>query len=208
MKDQLQHWNHAHAEQWLRSHSQQQTKFAEEVNERIPTNSMLLELGCGEGNDSMYFAEQGHQVIATDFSNVAIEQDKKRWSSPRLQFEVLDMSKPFKYSDNLFDAVYARLSLHYFRDNVTKSIFKEIYRVLKPGGMLCFMCKEVSDGIYGKGDEIEPDMYELDGHVRHFFSERYTKELLADFRAESVEVGKEAIYDRHSAFIKVVATKQ
>lgn len=122
MKDQLQHWNHAHTEQWLHSHSKQQTKFAEEVNVLIPPHSAVLELGCGEGNDSVYSANQGHEVTATDFSDVVIEQDKKRWSSPQLQFEALDMSKPFEYEDELFNVVYARLSLHYFRDSVTNHL--------------------------------------------------------------------------------------
>lgn len=86
MKDQLQHWNNAHIEQWLHSHSEHQTKFAEEVNSFISHKSKILELGCGEGNDSIYFAEQGHLVVATDFSNVATEGNRKRWSNPRLQF--------------------------------------------------------------------------------------------------------------------------
>lgn len=169
----------------------------------------MLELGCGEGNDSIYFANQGHTVTATDFSDIAIKQDKERWSNPRLRFEILDISTPFSWGDKSFSVVYARLSLHYFRDDATKAIFKEIHRVLRPGGLLCCMCKEVRDSIYGKGNEIEPDMYELDGHVRHFFSERYAKRLLeySDLRTEMLETGKETIYDRQSAFIKIVAKK-
>ncbi len=209
MKDQLQHWNNAHTEQWLHSHSEHQTKFAEEVNGFTSHKSKILELGCGEGNDSIYFADQGHSVVATDFSNVAIEGNRKRWSNPRLRFEELDISKPFGFDDNSFQLVYARLSLHYFRDDVTKGIFSEIHRVLNPGGLLCFMCKEVSDGLYGKGEELEHDVYELDGHIRHFFSERYVCELLdhADFHPESIIMGSEMIYDRRSSYIKVRAKK-
>jgi len=42
MKDQLAHWNHAHAEQWLHAHSSQQTDFAEEVNQQIPAQAAAL----------------------------------------------------------------------------------------------------------------------------------------------------------------------
>ena len=209
MKDQRQHWNHAHKEQWLHAHSEHQTEFADEVNKALTPHSKVLELGCGEGNDSIYFAKEGHDVVATDFSDIAIAQDKERWIHDHLRFEEQDISQPFKFADNSFDNVYARLSLHYFPDQTTKAVFQEIKRVLKPGGSLYFMCKATSDSIYGKGEEIEPDMYELDGHVRHFFSEPYVIKLLdqAGFTTESIVSGEEIIYDRQSAFIKVIARK-
>jgi ubiquinone/menaquinone biosynthesis C-methylase UbiE len=209
MKDQREHWNNAHKEQWLHAHSQHQTEFAEEVQKHLPTHAKILELGCGEGNDSVYFAALGHEVTATDFSDVAISQNKERYSNKNLHFEEQDMSQSFSFSDESFDAVYARLSLHYFTDNVTQVLFREISRVLKPNGTLYFMCKAVGDPIYGKGQQIEPDMFELDGHVRHFFSEEYVAQLLnhAGLTSESVITGEEVIYDRQSAFIKVLARK-
>jgi len=209
MKDQLTHWNNAHAEQWLHKHSTNKTAFAKEVGRKISPDSSVLELGCGEGNDSIYFAELGHAIVATDFSDVAIEQDKKRWNHPNLTFKVHDISEALEFGDASFDTVYARLSLHYFTDETTRDIFHEIVRVLKPGGELYFMCKSTDDHIYGQGDEIEADMYELKGHVRHFFSKDYVLSLLddVDLSAKNIETGVEQIYDRQSAFIKVAASK-
>ena len=209
MKDQLLHWNHAHSEQWLHKHSSKKTAFAEETNKQIPASSTILELGCGEGNDSIYFAEQGHTILATDFSDVAIEQDKQRWAHSNLTFKVQDISQPLQFDSAFFDVVYARLSLHYFTDKTTRRIFHEIDRILKPSGILCFMCKSTDDQIYGKGDKIESDMYEFNGHIRHFFSRDYALVLLREsgLSPEHIETGEEMIYDRQSAFIKVVARK-
>jgi ubiquinone/menaquinone biosynthesis C-methylase UbiE len=209
MKDQLTHWNNAHAEQWLHKHSTKHTAYAEEINGQLQAKSTILELGCGEGNDSIYFAEQGHTILATDFSTVAIEQNDKRWTHPNLTFRVQDISKPLQFDDASFDVVYARLSLHYFTNDTTTDIFREITRVLKPGGLLCFMCKSTDDHIYGQGDKIENDMYELNGHIRHFFSPEYVLKLLEEtgINQEHVETGEEKIYDRQSAFIKVIARK-
>ncbi|MDX2776608.1 class I SAM-dependent methyltransferase [Streptomyces caniscabiei] len=209
MKDQLTHWNNAHKEQWLHKHSTKQTAFAEEVQSKIPADASILELGCGEGNDSFFFAEQGHVITATDFSDVVIKQNEGRWSNPRLTFTTQDISQPLQFSDASFNVVYARLSLHYFTDETTRQVFREIARVVKPGGMLCFMCKSTNDHIYGKGEKIEDDMYELKGHVRHFFSPQYAAKLLnnVQLRQTEVQTGEEQIYDRQSAFIKVIATK-
>jgi ubiquinone/menaquinone biosynthesis C-methylase UbiE len=103
--------------------------------------------------------------------------------------------------------VYARLSLHYFSDLTTKRIFSEIARVLKPNGYLCFLCKSTNDPLYGKGNEIEKDMYENKGHVRHFFSKEYATELMQQsFEIQTIEEGEETFYGSQSAFIKVIAT--
>lgn len=209
MKDQKAHWNNAHDKQWLRAHSAKQTAFAEEVNIAITPKSRILELGCGEGNDSIYFAQEGHSIISTDFSDVVITQNKQRYNHPLLRFEVQDISEKLPFDDNSFDVVYARLSLHYFNDVTTRDIIKEIYRVLKTDGCIQFMCKSTDDPIYGEGDEIETDMFELDGHVRHFFSPEYAKDLLesSGFSNIKITAGKEKLYDRMSAFVKGSASK-
>jgi ubiquinone/menaquinone biosynthesis C-methylase UbiE len=209
MKDQLTHWNNAHAEAWLHEHSLKQTGFAEEVNAYIKPATNVLELGCGEGNDSYYFASNGHPIVATDFSDVVVAKNQERWHRKDLTFAVQDISAPLQFEDNSFDVVYARLSLHYFNDETTQKVFKEISRVLRVGGLLCFMCKEVNDPIYGEGTRIEQDMFERDGHVRHFFSEAYARKLLVQsgLAVAHMETGKEQIYERQSAFIKVFAKK-
>lgn len=208
MNDQKQFWNEAHKNKILASHSTRQTSFAEEVNSVIPPNSNILELGCGEGNDSIYFAEHGHEVIATDFADVLIEQNQERYKNPKLQFVSQDTSKPFAFGDEQFDVVYARLSLHYFSDDKTRQVFAEIARVLKPGGRLCLMCKSTEDNLYGKGKELEADMYEFDGHVRHFFSEDYTKDVLSrNFSIDSLRSGQDDLYGRTSSFIQAIGLK-
>ncbi len=209
MRDQHELWNNAHKKHWLQAHSQQQTSFAEIAQATIPQHSTVLELGCGEGNDAAYFASQGHTVVATDFSEIIIAQNSKRYDHAGLQFIRQDISQPLPFPDNSFDAVYARLSLHYFTDAVTRTVFQEIARVLKPGGALCCMCKSTADPIYGKGEKIETDLFELDGHIRHFFSEAYMKRMIdqADLSTEKLVSGTEMIYSRMSGYVQCIAIK-
>lgn len=206
LSPQRQIWDNLHKKGKLDHSFEKQTDFAEEVQNVIPPKSKILELGCGVGNDSFYFAQKGHHVLATDFSHVAIGNNKKRFRENNLQFEVLDMSKPMNFLDNAFDVVYARLSLHYFTDKVTKQIVREIHRILKPNGLLCFLCKSTQDPLYGKSKQIEKDMFDENGHVRHFFSENYVKECLEGmYKIQQLQTGQENFYNSPSAFIKVIA---
>lgn len=207
MNNQKQLWNNAHDKGDISHYSDSTTEFAREVLEVINPSSRILELGCGVGNDSVGFANAGHTVVATDFSEVAIAKNTERFKNgTNLTFQVIDINQPLDIQENDFDVVYARLSLHYFSDKDTKKIFQEIYKVLKPNGYLCFICKSVNDPLYGKGTEVEKDMYELDGHVRHFFSEDYTKSLLKNnYKIEKIESGNEKFYGHDSSYIKVIA---
>ncbi|MFA9288401.1 MAG: class I SAM-dependent methyltransferase [Weeksellaceae bacterium] len=206
MNNQKLHWDALHTQGDIAHYSDKPTDFAQEVLAVIPPNSHLLELGCGVGNDSIAFAQAGHTVVATDFSQVAVAKNKERFKDTQnLSFKVVDMSSPFDFSEK-FDVVYARLSLHYFTDAITRRIIADIYKLLKPGGYLCFICKSTDDPHYGQGTEIDPDMYENKGHIRHFFSETYVRSLLADkFEIVKLDSGKETFYGSESGFVKVVA---
>lgn len=207
MKDQKQLWDRAHKDGETSHYSSRPTEFAEEVIKIIQPLSKILELGCGVGNDSIAFASAGHHVLATDFSEVAIRKNAERFKgNSNLAFETLDMSQPFRFSDNEFDVVYSRLSLHYFNDETTRKIFSEIQRVLKPDGHLYFICKSINDPLYGKGEKIEKDMFENEGHIRHFFSDEYAASLLGNnFKIEKIESGDDKFYGSDSAYVKVIA---
>lgn len=207
MDDQKQLWDKAHQAGEINRYSNAPTEFADEVIKIMQPTSKILELGCGAGNDSVVFVTGGHQVIATDFSDIAIRKNSERFKNiSNLTFETLDVSHPFRFSDNEFDVVYARLSLHYFTDEITRKIFSEIHRVIKPNGYLCFICKSINDPLYGKGTEIEKDMFKFEGHTRHFFSEEYAKSLLGkSFKIEKMESGDDKFYGNDSAYVKVIA---
>ncbi len=210
ISDQKHHWDQLHRQNALKAYSHNPTNFAKEVNRFISPRSKILELGCGLGNDSVFFAKQDLTVVATDFSDEVIGQNVKNYRNiSRLSFKVMDMSKtPLPFKNNSFDCVYARLSLHYFLDKVTQNIIKEIYRILKQDGLLLFICKSTEDLSYGKGSKIEKDVYELNGHIRHFFSEEYAKDLLKNgFKILLLKSGQGVFYGEKSGYIKVVARK-
>ncbi len=189
----------------------QVSKFVKECLDYFPDNGKILELGCGIGKDSIYLAQNGFNVTALDFYSEAIKRAKQDSSNKKIKqidFLVHDISKKLKLNDNSFDVIFAHLSLHYFTDKVTRKIFQEINRVIKISGILCVCCKSINDPLYGQGEKIEKDIYIKNGHVRHFFSEKYIKDLIKDnFEIVKLYSGTTKFYKSKAAFVKLVARK-
>ncbi|MFA6537706.1 MAG: class I SAM-dependent methyltransferase [Patescibacteria group bacterium] len=165
----------------------------------------LLDLGCGAGQDAVYFAKQGLRVTAADFSESGLRFVPG--GVKNLESVCLDISD-LNLKNNSFDVIYAHLSLHYFDDNATTQIFNKLYSVLKKGGLIFIKCKSKDDALYGIGEKIESDMFYKDNHVRHFFTKEYMKEKLAKF--DLIKIRKTSSVYRYykSAYIEAIATKK
>lgn len=113
----------------------------------------------------------------------------------------------FKGSGCCFDWVLADLSLHYWDDATTRMIIAEIYKALVPGGCFSIACKSVADFEYGQGRKIAADTFEH-GHIRHFFSLDYMRELLREFEIEkTAETERREKYYGHYQTVEAVAFK-
>ncbi len=175
----------------------------------------VLDLGCGSGEDALYFARHGHRVVATDFSRSAVAETMataRRWRLSRFAAVQVDHSRPpLPFADRCFDLVYSHLSVHYFSDAVTTEIFDELYRVMKPGALLCVKCKSVDDGLYGQGERLGERIYLRKGHVRHFFSKEYMAEKLVRFEIVALRRTSNrtasAYHGSRSAFIEAIARR-
>lgn len=153
------------------------TPFAKFVQNMVLTRPGLeiLELGSGLGQDALYFALQGHKVIATDmttFSEDSITKIKQTFPHLSLHFHPLDLAQGGLQfpQEKQFDLVYAHLSLHYFSTDVLRHIILKIRDVLKPGGSFGTLLNAVTDKEYGHGMELEEGFFELDGSQKRYFS--------------------------------------
>lgn len=130
----------------------------------------ILDLGAGDGSDSLYLREKGHEVIAVDYSKEALELIKRNIKGVKVK--KADISEPLDFEDESFEVIIADLSLHYFNEQTTIFILKEIKRILKPGGHLMARVNSVDDLNYGalQGKKIEENYYFVNGYNKRFFS--------------------------------------
>lgn len=98
---------------------------------------LLLDLGCGAGENSVYFAKKGARCVATDYSPGMVDVALKLAAANGVTIEGRTANAmALNFPDNTFDLVYASNLLHHIPD--PKIALKEMHRVLKPGGKACF----------------------------------------------------------------------
>lgn len=175
----------------------------------------ILELGAGQGQDSRFFAENGYEVVSTDFCGEALKLSSEKTQgdlADKIIFQRLDISRAFPFPDELFDIVYAHLSLHYFDKARTEKIFKEISRVLKKGGIFAFLvnslndpeCKKIKSGEEKDFKKIEDDFFKINGLEKKFFSAASVKEFASRFNIILLDEAGETYKDRVKGVDKLV----
>ena len=156
----------------------------------------ILDLGSGHGRDSIFFVLKGfEEVEAIDYSVVAVEILSKIAKEKRLSIksQVFDIKKkPLPYPDGYFDVVYSHMLLNMrFSEDELHLILSEIKRVLKPKGWNFFSVRNHNDKFYGKGQEIENSIYDINGFQIRFFTETDIRSLAKSEGFDILEIKEE-----------------
>ncbi|MBS1976054.1 MAG: class I SAM-dependent methyltransferase [Bacteroidetes bacterium] len=95
----------------------------------------VLEIGLGQGADSMQIINRGALYYGIDLTDESVKRLKERFALFNLPFQDIRKSNAqnIPYSDGFFDIVYSHGVIHHSPD--IEIIVSEIYRVLKNGGL-------------------------------------------------------------------------
>ena len=147
----------------------------------------IIELGAGLGRDTVFFAENNIKVEALDYSLTAIKIIDKKVKdndfSNLIATKYFDVRDKLPYKDNSIKGIFSHMLYCMALTNAEiKKLNNEILRVLKPGGINIYTARNTNDGDYKKGIHRGEDMYENDGFIINFFSEKKVNSLLDGFK--------------------------
>ncbi len=101
----------------------------------LDENKKVLEIGCGTGEFTYYLSRSKSKIIATDIFKEFLDIARKKASFSNVQFQCARGESLENFSNNYFDVVCGISILHHLDIELA---LKNIYRVLKPKGIMIF----------------------------------------------------------------------
>ncbi len=160
-------WNKRYQEidqLWIRQPDPSLVKFVGPL-----TPGKALDLGCGEGRNSIYLAQIGWNVTAVDFSDVALERLKKDASAAEVSIDAVcdDLTEYLKDTKSKFDLVLIA-NIHPPSEERFQ-MYSQTKHVLNPGGYL-FIIGHHLDSL-GHVGPADPDRLLTESEIRRAFSD-------------------------------------
>jgi 2-polyprenyl-3-methyl-5-hydroxy-6-metoxy-1,4-benzoquinol methylase len=97
--------------------------------------SKILEVACGLAHNAKFAAGLGHSIVATDFSAIAIEASKARFSDSKIRYECMTIEEACRCFRDI-DIIMAFEILEHFKDPIFPLL--KISKALDTGGMFIF----------------------------------------------------------------------
>ena len=86
----------------------------------------LLDIGCGEGKDAVFFAKNGYIVSAFDIADAGLDKAKKLAEMHNVNVNFFKANVCDYRLDNEFDIIFSSGVLHYIPDELRKEFFENI----------------------------------------------------------------------------------
>ena len=155
---QISYWNNYYLE---RSSHLYPSQFAAFIADEFKSCGSFVDLGCGNGRDTFFFANFGRRVLGVDGSQIAISRCQEfaaELGKVDVNFEVLnfndtDACKKFSISckgqweNSVF---YSRFFLHAIDEDAEYNFFSTVKSIMGEEGVLCLEFRTTRDADLAK----------------------------------------------------------
>ena len=174
---------------------------------------VALDLGCGNGVNSIFLAENGYKVDAIDFDSEAINILEKQIKNKKLNIQTFNQNiRNFEFPKNKYSLVLALNTLEFFKLSEVKKIINKIYESLLPSGIFYMIDFSTRDPFYKKCKaelkEIESGTFFVPkfDSFRHFFTKKdFT--VLQGFKVTKTNEISINQHDTNRYLIEIIAKK-
>ena len=98
----------------------------------IDSTTKILDLCCGSGQATKFLVQYSDNVTGLDASPLSLKRAQN--NVPQAKY-VEAFAEEMPFPDNQFDLVHTSVAMHEMQPEQLQKIIKEVYRVLKPGGL-------------------------------------------------------------------------
>ncbi len=148
----------------------------------------FLDLGCGQGRDSLFMLQKGFKVDAVDNSQKAIEQIKKSIQADSLPIANINLFcsdiSSFDITKNKYDIINAYNSLQFLPKKEALKMIESIKSNIKDNGYVIISGFTTSDPFYKK----------INNDKRCFLGPQELRKIFSDFNV--IEYKEEIIKDK------------
>ncbi len=166
----------------------------------------VLELGPGQGRDTLLFAAGNLRVIAVDYAESGLAQITAKAEAAGLGASirplVSDVRHPLPLPDESVDACYAHMLFCMALTSAEiAQLMAEVRRVLRPGGLLVYTVRTTADAHFGVGVDRSDGRWETGGFIVHFFDRALIDRLAGGFEILEVTDYEEGRLPRRLAAV-------
>src|SRR5690606_31808649 len=155
-----------------------------------PTKHLkLLDVGCGEGKDAVFFARNGYDVSAFDVSDAGIEKTRSLAEKVGVHVNVFKADILDHRLDTYYDIIFSSGVLHYIKPDYRKEIFNNYKQFTNENGMHVLNVN-VNKSFIAPPAENEPNAFKW-----------HTGELLTYYNDWLIKDSSEIVFDCNSSGI-------
>ena len=163
------YWNEFYSK--LKGKMLEPSQFAMDILVLLTPGKHLLELGCGNGRDSLFFLQKGLRVTALDASDTAVENlNALTAENDKALFICDNFVKCQSLYQLKYDYIYSRFTLHAITEEQENELLRNIKNALDVDGKLFIEARTTKDEIYGKGQEVAHNAFIYNNHFRRFIN--------------------------------------
>ena len=135
---------------YIKKNKIKESSFARFVLNKVRKGRMkksLIDIGCGNGRDSIFFSKNNFHVTGIDISQKAIKKNLL-FKNKNLNFIKFDIEK--NKTSKKFDIIYCRFFLHTINENGKTKLLHLIRKIKKKNSVICFEFRNLKDQIFKK----------------------------------------------------------
>jgi SAM-dependent methyltransferase len=151
----------------------------------------VLELGAGQGRDTLAFLRAGLTVTALDYAPGALAELAQAATAAglagRLSTLAHDVRQSLPLPGDAVDGVYSHMLFNMALTTAeVEGLAREVHRVLRPGGWHIYTVRHIGDPHHGTGIAHGDNMTEHGGFIVHFFDRALVDRLSGGFSAPQI----------------------